>query len=56
MSTDYVAHLLSKPEELKEVVRRYVAAKQASKENRVAEIYSPPGVANRAEAHGLAPG
>ena len=56
MNIDYITHLLERPEELKEVVKRYALAKKASREDGVAEVYSPPRVANKAANHGLNPG
>ena len=56
LDVDYVSHLLANPKELREVVRRYGLAKQAAKESKVAEVYSPPRVTEKAKEYGLGAG
>ena len=48
MNADYIAHLLGKPEELKEVVKRYALATEASREDGSGGGVFTPRAANKA--------
>ena len=47
---------IANPEELNEALKKYLEAKKAAREGIVAEVYSPPRVAQWASSEGLSPG